>query len=197
MGILSALTVSSFSSLRGTSLTAAGNQMADVFAMTRQNSITHNDFTAVVIRTQGVGVCSAYCVLELARGDDGTFGSWTQLRPWKYLPPGVVFETGQGSVDTFMSSSQTSATLPLALPTSFPFQGSSIDLSGGGDVVQCYQPDGTLVGGVPLRLRLVQGTADPSSGNVTYSGKLVSGTEVSYYDIYFIANTGATKIGRY
>src|ERR1700677_2870664 len=78
MGVLSALTVSSFGVLRSTSLTAAGNNIVDVFAMARQNSIAKNNFTAVVIQTQGTGALASYCVLDLTRDANGNFGAWTQ-----------------------------------------------------------------------------------------------------------------------
>ena len=197
VSILTVTTLSSFSALKSTGLTSSGNQMVDVFAMARQNSIAKNDYTAVVIDTQGTGACRAYCLLELTRGDDGTFGTWTVLTPWKYLGNGVVFENtpGTASFDTFMQTSVVPS-LPQPLPASLPFQGQPINLSGSGAIaVQCYQSDGTLVGGQSLRLRLVEGAVN-SSGNLTYQGSTASGTQVSYYDLYFVANTGATVIGR-
>ena len=200
MGILSTLAVLSISSLQSASLTTAGNQLVDVFAVARQNSISKNDFTAVVIQTTGTSACSGYCLLELARQPDGTTGSdWTQLTSWRFLPRGVVFERNQAN-DTFMSSlpwasmpSPSSAT-PTFL-TSCPFQGSPINLTTSA-IVQCFQPDGTLIGGQQsLTLRLIRGASD-ASGNTTYTGATVSGNEVSYYDLYFVANMGTTQIGR-
>lgn len=190
------LTTLSFSVLRSSALTSSGNQIVDVFAMARQNSIAKNDYTAVVIDTQGTGACKAYCLLELTRRDDGTFGSWTAVTPWRYLGNGVVFEdtAATASIDTFMQTSA-SASLPVPLPSSFPFQGQSINLNSAGIAVQCYQSDGTLVGSQPLRLRLVEGIVD-SNGNLTYQGAKPSGTQVSYYDLVFVANTGVTKIER-
>jgi prepilin-type N-terminal cleavage/methylation domain-containing protein len=193
MSILTVLTLSSVSVLRSTTLASSGNQMADVFAMARQNSISQNAYTAVVIKSQGTGAYSAYCLLQLVRQDDGTFGAWTEITPWRYLGQGVVFESGQAN-DTFTS---TSVSLPENLPAAFPFQGQSINLTST-TVYQCYQPDGTLVGGQTsaLRLRLIEGKVDPSSGAFTYQGATVSGQEVSYYDLVFVSNTGVTMIER-
>lgn len=196
MGILSGLTVSSITMLRSTALTTAGNNMADVVAMARQNSITKNDFTALVIRTQGTNALSTYCIIELARQPDGTFGSWTEVSPWRYLPKGVIFENNQSTIDSFMLNSLSSSALPVPLPTSFPFQGGQVDLTSNVNVVQCYQPDGTMVGEQSLRLRMIEGSADPATGAITYQGAQTAGTEVSYYDLYFIANTGLIKIAR-
>lgn len=210
LSILSALTFSSFTLLRTTALTVAGNNIVDVFAMARQSAIADNSFTAVVIRTQGTGALSAYAVFEFPRQADGQFPldgnskydstKWVQLSPWKYLPKSVVFENNQ-SIDTYMGTSLTKgswsgANLPPPLPSGqFSLQGATVDLSTADNVVQCYQPDGTMVSPQALRLRLVEGAAD-SSGNITYLGATVSGSQVSYYDVYFVANTGLTKIAR-
>ncbi len=186
MGILSALTVSSIASLRSTALSSAGNQLVDVFAMARQNSISKNCFTAVIIRTQGTGACAAYSLVQSSRDETtGVFGAWTEVTPWRYLPNGIVFENSSTNGDTFMT---VATALPGTLPTSANLQGAQIAFGTAGNVVQCYQPDGTLVGGQALKLRLIEGTSD-NSGNIVSVGS-------NYYDLYFIANTGTTKIGR-
>ena len=205
MGILSVLAVSSVSSLRSTALSATGNQMVDVFAYARQHAISNNDYTAVVILTSGSSACSAYSLLELPPSStDGSRGTaWTQLTAWKYLPKGVVFENisaNASTSDTFIASSLNpsavtppAGVLPVALPTSYPFQGSQLNLTTTGTaIVQCFQPDGTLIGGQPLTLRLIEGTAITTTTPATTSP--TGGTD--YYDLYFVANTGTTKIGR-
>jgi Tfp pilus assembly protein FimT len=195
MSILAVLGATSLSSLRSTSLTSSGNQMVDVFAMARQNSISKNAFTAIVIKSQGAGAYSAYCLLQLTRQDDGTLGAWTALTSWRYLGRGVVFENGQSN-DTFIS---TPVNLPTPLPTTFPFQGQNIDLTSA-TVYQCYQPDGTLsaqpASPARMALRLIEGAVDPTTGAFTYQGTKVSGAEVSYYDLVFVENTGMTKVER-
>ena len=92
-------------------------------AMARQNSISHNAYTAVVIKSQGTGAYSAYCLLELTPQTDWSSASWTVISPWHYLGKGVVFENGQPN-DTFTAAS---VTLPQPLPTTFPlpFQGTA------------------------------------------------------------------------
>jgi len=196
MSILTALTMTTFSSLQSASLTSSGNQIVDVLAMARQNSISQNAYTAVVIKSQGTGAYSSYCLLQLTRQDDGTLGAWTALTPWRSLGRGVVFESGQSN-DTFISSSG-SVDLPQPLPTTFPlpFQGQQILTST--TTYQCYQPDGTLMGGQAsaLRLRLIEQVAAPSSGTIPSQGAKVSGQEANYYDLVFISNTGVTKIER-
>jgi len=193
MSILAVLSMTSFSSLRSTSLTSTGNQMVDVFAMARQNSIAKNVYTAIVIKSQGTGSYSAYCLLQLTRQDDGALGAWTAVTPWRSLGRGIVFESGQTN-DTFISDQ---VNLPTPLPTVFPFQGQSIDLTVA-SIYQCYQPDGTLIAQPSTRmvLRLIEGAVDPTSGVFTYQGTKVSGQEISYYDLVFVGNTGMTKVER-
>ena len=213
MSVLAVLTAASLSSLHSANLSSSGNQLVDVFAMARQNSISKNDFTAIVILTSGTTACSAYCLMELPRqvdlNSDGSVPTptWTVLTNWKFLPTGVVFDYGDATPanDTFMTTWLNGATtppmLPVALPATVNFQGTQVATSGA--VVECYQPDGTLIwppsqvipSGQTLRLRLLEGTAN-TSGVITYTGATSSGNQVSYYDLYFIANTGNTKIGR-
>jgi prepilin-type N-terminal cleavage/methylation domain-containing protein len=193
LAIMSALAVFTMSS---------GNQMVDVFAMARQNSISKNDYTAIVILAQGASAYRAYCLMEWVRPDDGSLGQWTELTPWRFLPQGTVFEPVNGSSnlanDTFISSSVTALPTPTfpptfpTLPTNLSFQGQAIDLSSSANaVVQYYQPDGTLSTQpqAGLILRLVEGQVNPSSGALTYQGS-------SYYDLVFVSNTGVTKIRR-
>jgi prepilin-type N-terminal cleavage/methylation domain-containing protein len=193
MSVLAFAAVSSVSSLKSTALTSSGNQMVDVFAMARQNSISKNDYTAVAIMSQGQFAYRAYCLLELAVQDDGTFGSWTPVTAWRYLPAGTVFEPVDGSAntanDTFFSDSPTLPSTFPALPATYSFQGQQINL-GTSTVIQYYQPDGTLstqpAGG--LILRMVEGQIN-SGGAVVYQG-------ASYYDLVFVSNTGIAKIRR-
>ena len=193
MSVLAVFAMSSTSALRSTALTSSGNQMADVFAMARQNSISKSDYTAVVILSQGTSAYSAYCLLELVPQDDGTFGSWTQLTPWHHLAQGTVFEPSTGSSnpanDTFISTSVALPSTFPALPTTFPFQGQQVNLSTSA-VFQYFQPDGTLNNQPPagLVLRMVEGNVN-SGGALTYQGS-------SYYDLIFVSNTGIVKIRR-
>lgn len=195
MSVLAAFTITSISSSRSTSLSSSGNQTVDMFAAARQNSISKNAYTAVVIKSQGSSAYSAYCLLELTRKDDGSLNAWKAITPWRYLGQGIVFEKGQPT-DTFLSTSG-SVSLPQDLPTSFPFQGQQINLVSD-TVYQCYQPDGTLLGGqnAALRLRLIEGQIDPSNGAFTYQGAMAAGQKISYYDLVFVSNTGITKIER-
>jgi len=83
--------------------------------MARQNSISNNCFTAVIIRTQGTGALAAYALIQTSWEDaNGKFADWAELTPWKYLPNGIIFEKTEGNADTYM---QASASLPSSLPS--------------------------------------------------------------------------------
>ncbi len=181
MSVLTALLMSSVSSLRSVSLSSAGNQMVDVLAMARQNSISKNVYTAIVIKSQGAGAYSSYSLLELARQDDGSLGSWTAITPWHDLAQGVVFESGQSN-DTFVSGA---ASLPKPLPAAFPYKGQQIDLTSS-TIAQYYLPDGTLSTQPALPARLV----------LRLTTTHASATPGDYYDLVFVGNTGGAKIER-
>ena len=186
MSILVVMSYSAVSSFRSTVLSTSGNQLADYATMARQNSIAKNAYTAIVIKTSGTSACSAYCLLQLVRNDDGTFGTWTQLTPWKYLPGATIFETGTSN-DTFMAGASLQASFP-PIAGVLNFQGAPF---AGSTSYQIYQPDGTLMGGQPLRLRLVHGTAD--SVNVPAVTTVIG---ANYYDLVFVANSGVVQIER-
>ena len=196
-------------------LSSAGNQIVDIATVARQNSISNNAYTAIVVKTNGAGAYSAYCLVQFnwqysgSTTNDGSTGQWQALTPWRYLPQGIVFSPTYPSANptppTYFLLSSTSASctpLPSALPTQYPFQGQSIDLTQGAassiTIAQVYKPNGTLITGQTLILRLAEGSAD-SSGNVTFTHPapgVQPAQPANYYDIVFIRDTGQTKIQR-
>ena len=123
MAILSALTgltVGSLSPVKANALTAGGNQIADLLASARQNSISRHAFTAVVIKSAGDARYSAHCLFELTRDDDGNFvAHWRMLAPWRSLPEGVRFDPSAPVISpaaNFLSMSPAPPSSPSALP---------------------------------------------------------------------------------
>ncbi len=194
ISMLTALTVGSVKAISGHALTSAGNQFVDLAALARQNSVSKGAYSAVVIKTLKNGAFSAYCVMELSRQDDGTFGSWKPITPWRTLPQGVVFAK-DGLPNTAPGFLDASGSTPKALPSGVAFQGQPVDFSAE-TVVQVYQPDGTLSAGQPLRLRLVEGVVNASNSGITYTHALGGGQPANYYDIFFLRDTGQTKVER-
>jgi prepilin-type N-terminal cleavage/methylation domain-containing protein len=197
MAILSALaglTVGSLSPVKANALTAGGNQIADLLASARQNSLSRHAFTAVIIKTTDDARYSAFCLFELTRNDDGSFSAWKMAAPWRLLPDGIRFDprsmTGPAN---FLDMSSLPST-PLALPSPVQFRGRPVTL-GTGAAYQIFAPGGTLTKGNPVRLRLVEAGEDTGSGLV-YTGQQSGGQPLNYYDIIVIGETGQPKVER-
>ena len=197
MAILSALaslTVGSLSPVKANALTSGGNRIADLLTGARQNSISRHAFTAVVVKCAGDGRYSSYCLLELARDDNGNFAAWNMLAPWRSLPEGIRFDPkapvaapAANFLDGF------GKTAPSPLPGSLQFHGQAIDLKGN-TICQIFAPDGTLAD-KPLRLRLVQ-AAEGTGDGIIYTGPKVGDLPANYYDIVILRETGQTKVER-
>ena len=197
LSALAGLTMGSLSPIRANALTVAGNRMADLLASARQNSISRQAFTAVVIKSAGLARYSAYSLFELARNDDGTFGAWKSVAPWRLLPEGIRFDPTQ-SPDNFVTIANSLIKVADSdLPSAFPFRGTSLDLTSTSEVrAQIFQPDGTLVGGKFLRLRLVEAAEDLRGSGITYTGRQIAGQPANYYDIVILRDTGQAKVER-
>jgi type II secretory pathway pseudopilin PulG len=190
ISVLSALTLPALQALSSKNLAASGNQISDLAAMARQNSISKNAYTAIIIKTQNTGAYSCYATLQLTRLDNGVYAAWQTLTPWQFLPKGIVFYREPFSSPANFLSGLTSPPSPFP---EYSFEGQQIDLSS--CAVQIYQPDGTLSAGQPLRLRLVEGSVT-SAGNPIYTHLNSAGNPANYYDLVFVRDTGQTKIER-
>ncbi|HEY5741967.1 MAG TPA: prepilin-type N-terminal cleavage/methylation domain-containing protein [Terrimicrobiaceae bacterium] len=197
MAIISALaglTIGSLSPVRANALTAGGNQSADLLAAARQNSLARHAFTAVVIKATGDGRFSAHCLFELTRDDDGNFTAWKMIRPWDLLPDGICFHQDS---DFLQVANCVIGAQGQNLPTAANFRGSSADLTSKPDFrVQIFQPDGTLIGGKLLRLRVAEGAQDSTSGMIYTGAKDPSNNPLNYYDLVILSETGQSKIER-
>ena len=123
-------------------LSSSGNQLVDVFAMARQNSISKNDFTAIVILTSGTTACSAYCLMELPRqadlNSDGTVPTPTLdgIDQLEVPPDGSRFRLQRCNRrqryfhDNFDNGATTPPMLPTPLPATINFQGTQIQPPG-------------------------------------------------------------------
>lgn len=203
LSVLMLLATPSIRLLNSQSLTAAGNQMVDATTMARQNSISKNGYTAVVVKTQGAGAYSAYCILDLQRNDDGSYGAWQAVTPWQHLASGIIFSptTPSATISSFLDGI---ANIPTPLPTEFSFQGKKIDLNPGTanseTVVQIYQPNGAPLNATQsLRLRLSEGFVS-DSGEITYKhaakGSDGQPSPENFYDIVIVRDTGHSEIER-
>ena len=197
LSALAGLTMGSLSPVKANALTAGGNQIADLLASARQNSISHHSFTAVIIKSSGDKRYSAHCLFELARTDSGAFAAWRMIAPWRSLPDGVKFDPGvlTGSAANFIYSNGSDAPpAPSSLPGTVPFRGQAVNTAD--DVAyQVFAPDGTLTKGAPIRLRLVEAGEDTADG-IIYTGQKIAGQPANYYDIVIVRETGQAKVER-
>ena len=195
MSIIAGIAVSSTFS-RSINLTADGNEIADTTALARQNSISQDAFTAIVVQTSGAGPYTTYCLMQLKRDAfTGSFASstWQQLTAWRHLGSGVVFDPS-ANVPRSANFFGTSGSL-MGAQASLSYLGQPVDLTHSA-TFQVFRPDGTMTLAQPLRLRLVRGTWNPSSAAVSYQGSSTGSTPANYYDVLFLQNTGQTKIIR-
>jgi prepilin-type N-terminal cleavage/methylation domain-containing protein len=197
LSALAGLTMGSLSPVKANALTAGGNQVADLLASARQNSISHHSFTAVVVKSAGERRFSAHCLFELTRTDSGAFAAWKMVGPWRLLPDGVKFDPGifTGSTSNFIYLNPSdSPPSPSSLPSTVQFRGQAVDTTN--DVAyQIFGPDGTLTKGAPLRLRLVEAGEDTGNG-IIYTGRKTAGQPANYYDIVILRETGQAKVER-
>ena len=197
MAIISALaglTVGSLSPVKANALTAGGNQIADLLASARQNSLSRHAFTAVIIKTTDDARYSAFCLFELTRNDDGSFSAWKMAAPWRLLPDGIRFDPRAVTGPANFLDMQSLPSTPLSLPSPIQFRGNPVAL-GAGAAYQIFAPDGTLTKGNPVRLRLVEAGEDTGAGLV-YTGQQSGGQPLNYYDIIVIGETGQPKVER-
>ena len=186
MAILAALTLPSFV---GTStsqqLVASGNKTVDIINAARQNAVSSDAMTALILPTNTGNPSLDYhsfVIMQLASGTT----AWTQVSKWESLAPGVTVDCNNS---TFLNEKPT---LNVA-PASVNYLGQSIDLTKATYMV--FLPDGNLVGppANPPTLQLVSGTS--AGGATTYRGTTGS-TPKNYYLITVNLYTGLPKVDR-
>ncbi len=148
-------------------LTAAGNLMVDLAKLARQNSLTKNASTALVIAT-GNGADSslnnrAACLVERTSGGSG----WTSVSRWYLLPDGIVVDPAQTT--GFLSDPKFG---------NLSFRGKPVTTY----IYQIFRSDGSLEGNLitPPALHLM--ASQGGSGN--------------YYDVVLNLFTGLAKVDR-
>jgi prepilin-type N-terminal cleavage/methylation domain-containing protein len=196
MSIVAGISVSSLVFSSSVNLTAEGNNISDTIAFARQNSISQDSFTAIVVQTNGAGSYTIYCLMQLKRDTStGSFASstWQQLTAWRHLENGVVFDPSAsvpGSANFFGASGSL-----MGAPTNLSYQGVPMVLPNSG-TLQVFRPDGTMTMNQTIRLRLVRGSWNSPQGTVSYQGTLNGSVPANYYDVLFLQNAGQTKIIR-
>lgn len=161
------------------SLTAGGNDLADLAVMAHDYAVSHNVMTALV------GVTSATTVPSAAQyrafivlASDPTGQNWAPVSKWVFLPSAVTMSS-YASLNTFQT-----------FKGAYPPQNLSLNLEGAnvtsGYAYQTFYPDGhmdTTASSVVLHI-------------VTNQNKTTKTDPKDYYDLVFNPMTGTVKINR-
>lgn len=181
---------------RGRSLVIGGNQIANLANLARENALSNNSMTALIVptdinmekRNRMAGL------FQLLPSDNGTVPSsanWTQISSWETLPQGVVIDPG---TFTFNDSSDPASTPGVPMPPFPPIRYGAGNCASYRYVV--FLPGGGLLSGSSTLLRMVEGFLPAGSSKVSYTHPANGGLPANYYDITLIAATGRLKIDR-
>jgi prepilin-type N-terminal cleavage/methylation domain-containing protein len=196
IGIASMIIVPSMSGFgRSSALTNSGNLVVNLASVARQNAVSKNTMTALVLLGQQNGDQDfrALTVLEY----DPIVG-WSQTGAWELLPNGIVVDPSDTTNCTFLTNSPQpfpflSRGAPQANPPVF-FRNQQV-APGNGYAARIFLPNGALQNPEkPAQLRLVEGFYD--NKRVTYTRPDRQGKPSNYYDISILGLTGTTKVSR-
>jgi prepilin-type N-terminal cleavage/methylation domain-containing protein len=196
IAIISALVVPAVNGFgRSGALTTGGNLVANLANFARQEAVSKNTMTAlVVLGAQGTTQdYRAVAVLEYS-----PIVGWSQVGNWEVLPVGILVDPSDTANCTFLTNS----------PDPFPFltngggqknppilyQGQQVG-DHSGYAARIYLSNGALQNpDKAAQLRLVE--AYLQGTQVIYTSRDKSGKAANYYDIAIIGMTGTTKISR-
>lgn len=185
ISLLAGLAIPAISSLgKASSLGTAGNQLAALIDQGRQNSMSKNVMTALILMTDQ-GTESDYRAATLLEYDaEETAPQWKPVTKWANLPLGVVFDQSS----TFFANS--ASPLPFVSPV-VNYRGTSVNRY----AARVFLPSGGLTTPAnPAQIQLVEGVAQ--NGRVTLTRPDPSGKAANYYSISIVGATGRIKIDR-
>lgn len=199
MAILTGLATVAFLDLgKAGRLGDAGNQTVNLTHLARQNSLSQNALTAVILVTDTSfpDRYRLFTLLQLQPPVSGTApasSDWKQIISWKTLANGVIIDPSDIPNNALQDYSPTALTPPF--PT-LRFRGSTISQY----KYMIFQSDGSLYGNSAANnsavLKLVEGFFPQATSNTPVYTRASSGTVSNYYRITVIASTGQTKIDR-
>lgn len=170
------------------SLDGAGNRVAGMLELARQNAMTRSTLTALVVAVDGNDRYRAFTILEAAPRDDGTplsASDWRQVNRWETLPEGI-----SADADPFGVTAGSGAP-PLP---SLRYQGSDLPSSALRHVT--FLPNGRVMNAsMPSTIRLVEGFWDGGS-SPTYTRSVDASDPANFYEILVLPSTGRLKVHR-
>jgi len=196
--MMTGLAVPTFTNIGKTnSLSSSGNQVANLLNLARQNSMSKNSMTALVVQTdsQTNNAYRSIALMELPNQSK----LWKQISGWETLPSGTIVDPGPDGNPAHpyqFSFNRSSDAVPLPGVPQQPFP----SIAYGGKTVNSYSyeiflPNGSLLSGSAVQIRVAGGYV--SSGVATYTQPdSHGGGPANYYEVTILAGTGRTKIDR-
>lgn len=169
----------------GRQLEAAGLKAANLLEFARQNSMTRDVMSAVVLvkgQTPQIGL------FELGVRRDGlavTSADWVQVGRWEPFPSGLVVdaETLRPGGETFTPGPpQPRLKGQIVAPGDFSYA--------------VFLPSGRLMNPAPASLRLAPGLWDSASGTGSVTRLAPDGAPANFFKLTVIGATGRVKIDR-
>lgn len=178
---------------RGTALTSAGNLLTSLASAARQNSISRNVLTAMVVLT-GTDTEADYRTVGLY--EYGIEGYWLQVGKWETLPTGIVIDAQDRVNCSFLEDSPTLPRL-MAAGGESAIRYQNVAAPADAFAARIFVPSGGLSNpDKPAQLRLVEGFHEAPE-KTRYSHRNPAGTgPANYFDVAIVGTTGATKISR-
>jgi prepilin-type N-terminal cleavage/methylation domain-containing protein len=170
-------------------LEGAGKRVSALLDLSRQNAMSRNSLTALVVATDGTAKYRAFTILEAQPKSDGSplsTSDWKQVNRWEILPEGIAADQNP------FSSSSTTALLP-ALPD-LVLQGAPLPATSLRYVA--FLPTGKVYNATsPSSITLVEGVWEEGT-SPTYTQVKTGSKPANFYDICVLPATGMLKVHR-
>lgn len=188
LGIIGSLLCISLPALRlntSHNLAATGNRLTTLIQFARQNAMTKNALTAVVLMTSAQTDADYRAVTLLEWNPEL---GWKQLTGWELFPNGIVVDK-EAAQCSFIQHSQ--AQLPHAEQLTLIYHGKPIDHY----ACRVFSPSGGLTDeNVAAEIPLVEGQV--RNGELILLHRDSQGNPANYYRVVVIPGSGRTVIER-
>lgn len=178
---------------RSSALTTSGNMVTSMASLARQNAMSKNTMTALVLLGQQ-GTDQDFRALALLEFDP--VAGWSQTGAWEMLPPGIVVDRNDPANCTFLANSPQFPFLNRGATQNNPparFRGQQV--AANGFAARIFLANGALQNPEKAaQLRLVEGFYEKN--RVTYTRPDRQGKPANYYDVAILGLTGMTKVSR-
>jgi prepilin-type N-terminal cleavage/methylation domain-containing protein len=188
---------------RSAALTSAGNLVTNLANYARQEAVSKNTMTALVVLTgQSVPQKTDQYYRAATIIEYDPVAGWNQLGNWELLPSGIIFDCNDATNCSFLANSpQPFPFLSHQTSAALSYQGQPVISQGQpasgqiGYAARIFLSNGSLQNpDKPAQLRLVEGYLQGSQ--VIYTRRGQTGLPANYYDIAIVGMTGMTKVDR-